>query len=132
VPSPTVAIRIPASVGPTTDAIWKFNWLRASAAGNRSRATSRGTADDRAGWSSEPIDAATKATAKRRGSGTLGWNARIARAALLLIIPSWVTRSIRRRSTASAIAPPPSEKTRMGTSWTRISPAIARVDPVCA
>src|SRR5215212_443554 len=40
-------MRIPATVGPTTDAIWKFSWPRAIAAGRRSRATSRGMAEDR-------------------------------------------------------------------------------------
>ena len=60
--TPTVAMRIPPRAGPATAIAWKPSWLRAIAAGRRSRGTRRGTADDRAGWSTAPRPAETKAT----------------------------------------------------------------------
>ncbi len=60
--TPTVASNSPPSTGPATAMAWKPSWLRAMAAGSRSRGTRRGMADDRAGWSTAPRPAATKAT----------------------------------------------------------------------
>ena len=45
-----------------TAMVWKPSWFSAIAAGSRSGGTSRGIADVRAGWSTAPTPAATKAT----------------------------------------------------------------------
>ena len=100
------------------------------AAGSRSGGTSRGIADERAGWSSEARPAATNATANRATSGGAGWSepGREGRAAGHQ--PHLGDGSSRRRSTASATEPAPSEKMRIGTSWNSVSAAIASVEPV--
>ena len=92
------------------------SWLRPIAAGSRSMGTSRGIADARAGWSIAPSPAATNATAKMAAIGGAGVSAITASARLQAASPSCVTMSSRRRSTASATAPPPSAKIRIGTS----------------
>ena len=60
---PATAITMPPMAGPMTAAVWKLSWFRAIAAGSRSAGTRRGTAEDRAGWSTAPRLAATNATA---------------------------------------------------------------------
>src|SRR5664279_1800289 len=102
--------------GPTTDAVWKFSWFRAIAAGRWAGETSRGIVADRVGPSTELNPAATNATAKIAISGGAGIRARATRARLDRAIPAWVTISSLRRSTASATDPAPSEKTRIGMS----------------
>jgi hypothetical protein len=125
---PATAIRTPPTAGPTTDAAWKFSWLRAIAAGRRSGGTSRGMDEERAGWSNVPSVEATNATMKMAISGGLGTSARATKARLQAANPSCVINSRRRRSTASTIEPAPTTNTRIGTSWTAVSAAIARVE----
>ena len=127
---PTVAMRIPPTAGPTIEAIWKFSWLSAMADGRRSAGTSRGIADDRAGWSTADSPAATNATANSASIGGDPVSARATSARLHAAMPAWVAINNRRRSTASASDPAPSANSRIGTSWKSVSAAIARVEPV--
>ena len=61
--APASATRMPPKTGPTTETVWALSELTAIAAWSRSRGTSLGIADERVGWSTAPIPAATKATA---------------------------------------------------------------------
>ena len=116
--TPDVAMITPAKSGPTTATVWPLSQLTAIAAGSRSRGTSRGSADARAGMSTAPMPAAMNATTYRAQIGGFGWLASSARHRLEAARRTCVAMSSRRRSTASATAPPPSENTRIGTSWT--------------
>ncbi len=127
---PTVARSRPPIAGPTTDAAWKLSWFRAIAAGRWAGLTSRGIAAERVGPSTELRPAAMKATPKIAARGGPGMSARTTRLRLVRAIPTWVTISTLRRSTASASEPAPSEKTRIGTSWASTSAPIASVEPV--
>ena len=123
-------MRMPPTAGPTIEAIWKFSWLSAMADGRRSAGTSRGIADERAGWSTADSPAARNATANSAGSGGEPLSARTTSARLHPAMPAWVAISSLRRSTASASDPAPSANSRIGTSWNSVSAAIARVEPV--
>ena len=127
---PVVATTIPPIAGPMTAPALNTSWLRAIALWSRSRGTSRGMADARAGWSTEPSPAATKASAYTAHSGGTGRRATAASPRVTKASATWVTSSSRRRSTASATAPPPSENARIGTSWTSDSAPTARTSCV--
>src|ERR1035437_10096812 len=121
VATPATAMRMPAKMGPATDTVCPPSELTAMAAGRRSRGTRRGTADERAGWSTAPTPAATNATTYRAQTDGCGWAAITASARLQPASSIWVTMRRRRRSTASAMAPPARAKTTIGASWTRAS-----------
>ncbi len=129
-PAPTVPSSTPATIGPITDPRLKVSWPRAIAARRRVAGTSRGIAEVRAGQSIADRPDATNATRKRAGSDTSRWTEIRVRATLVRARPSCVKIRTRRRSTASAMAPPPSEKSSSGMSWTRVSAATAVSDPV--
>src|SRR6266516_3202689 len=123
-----MAMMTPPTAGPTIEAVCRLSWLSAIAAGSRSAGTRRGIADDRAGWSIEARLAARKATPKIAGNDGGEPSARTASARLQNAIPTEVTRMSRRRSTASATAPAPSDNARMGTSWTAARKPTVTVD----
>ncbi len=126
---PAVASTMPPMAGPITAAPLNTSWFIEIAAGSRSGGTSRGMADARVGWSTAPKPAATNATAYSAMIGGAGCMARMTRARLVPASPIWVTSSMRRRSTASATAPPPSANSMIGTSWTSDStPRASRSD----
>ncbi len=116
--------------GPTIEAIWKLSWLSAIAEGNRSGGTSRGIDDERAGWSTAENPAAKNATKNSVQTGGSPDSARRTRARLQAASPTCVAISSLRRSTASASEPAPSANSRIGTSWNKVSAAMARVEPV--
>ena len=60
--TPASWTRMPPKIGPATATVWKLSQLTAMAAWSRSLGTSRGMADERVGWSTAPIPAATNAT----------------------------------------------------------------------
>ena len=60
--APATVTRMPPKTGPITATVWKLSQLTAMAAWSRSLGTSRGIAEERVGWSTAPIPAATKPT----------------------------------------------------------------------
>jgi hypothetical protein len=125
-----VASRTPPIAGPITLDPWTLSWLSEMAEASRSAGTRRGTAELRVGWSTAASEARTKATPNSASNGGAGWRASRNSAAVPAAWPAWVIHSSRRRSTTSASEPAPSANSRVGTSWNRISAAIASVDPV--
>jgi hypothetical protein len=98
--------------------------------GNRSGGTSRGIAEERAGWSTADRPAAKNATTNNARIDGSPDRASRTSARLHAASPAWVAISNRRRSRTSASEPPPSAKRRIGMSWKSVNAAIARVDPV--
>ena len=67
-----------------------MSWLSAIAEGSRSGGTSRGMADDRAGWSTADRPAAAKATANSAATGGSPDSARTTSTRLQAARPTWV------------------------------------------
>ena len=128
--SPIVPMRIPASAGPPTDA------NEPEMLSSTSAAVSLSGADEPRRDRAHAADAEAE---ERRGEERedearplrgLGTAAFTRRPTPVTAIPTCVQRSSRRRSTASASAPPSSVSVTSGTSSTNESAATASVEPV--
>ena len=129
--SPTVAIRIPPTAGPTIEAIWKLSWLRAIAAGRRSggheardRRRPRRLVD---GAEAGRDERDREQGRDRRRPGQREQDQGEAAGGQPGLGQAAAAGAGRRRRRAS---PPPSAKRRIGMSWKRVSAAIASVEPV--
>ena len=117
-------MRIPPTAGPTIEAVWKLSWLRAIAAGRRSRGTRRGI-DDEPGGLVNGAEAGRDEPDREQGrhaAATRTARAEEGRGCRRRDRPG-SARSSRRRSTTSASDPPPSANRRIGTSWKNVSAA---------
>ena len=130
--TPTLPMRMPPIAGPATAAKLLLRLARLFAAAIFPSPTSRGII---ACWAPAPdayADVSTNALTKH--AHTRGWASSAfpsAIAAPTAIPVCWISIS-RRRSSASASAPPRSVSVSSGTSWTRASSPTASVDPVSA
>ena len=120
----------PASAGPPTDAKDPVMLSRTSAAERLSGRTSRGVIERIPPTPRQKNDAEKNARTKHAHSAGLGTAALTRRPTPVIAIPTCVQRSRRRRSIASARAPPSSVSVTSGTSSTNDSAATASVEPV--
>ena len=115
---PARAMMNPAAAGPTTSVALYITWLRARAAGRRSRATTVGTTADRVGKLTAKNAVCTATTTYRYQTGGLPWIAPTSSSTLVAASPNSVIRISHRRSKRSAQVPPQIEKNARGRTWT--------------
>ena len=119
--SPTVAMSTPATGGPSTWPRLPRSPSSADAAVSRSLGTMRGTSASSDGRCSESVAAAAATATNSTHSCGCGSAALTRSRAVMVHCAASVSRTMRRRSTASASAPPTNDMTRIGTSSVRLT-----------
>ncbi len=128
--TPIVAISTPPIIGPPISPIWKRSESSAPAAVSSSRSTSRGVSASSDGRRNPPSPAANASTTNSTHTWGFGRRAFTSSAVEQSARPSSVSRTIRRRSTASANAPPTIAARSRGTRATSASRPTTAVEPV--